>query len=505
MNHHARFSRQFAVATMLSLAVSIFFLRYLWSLSLGNGDELFFSTGAGRFEIGEGSREQWRDFFSWLWWEHTGRTADWISGAIYYFGPDAGRWMASILAALSAGVITWCLHRLSRYMNVIHSQEVVMAPISMLTLLFSYSATGLKPLANLTMYSAAVANYLIPSALIFVVITITLTAKKLPALYSASVIGLFVASMHEQAAAVLLILAVIFVVRGPSKWPLTHRILSSLIVGSGIIEMFSAPGLHAKLARVATVEPETALSMPRKVITTFYTFGAYYSIPGLLISVVVAFYLISYTRVSKHKRWSWALLGGLFLSTTIWATSIFFPNLNSQSPPQVINGAACIVMVTIWLVTPLISTNQAVRFGFILLSAAAASLAIPAAAGLSAVRVLNFPIVFLLGFILWNAQSVVGAAILNTGLQRQRLTRVLSRLLIPAILIFISIWVMVHSVVAFRANYDPGIADLKKQAANCKSELCPATDPLLPYPQAKAGYGNHNYANTSNVLEWLGK
>ncbi|WP_222566257.1 hypothetical protein [Actinomyces sp. HMSC065F11] len=504
MNPFATSERGLLKALVISTIPIALFLRYLWSLSLGNGDELFFSTAAGTFDIGQGTWAQWSDFFYWLWWEHTGRTADWISGAIYLLGDGVGRWLASILATLSAGIITWCLYRLSKYFGLAPTPPAIAVPVSLLTLLFSYSAAGLTPLVNLTFYSAAVANYFVPGALIFAVLTMAMVSNKTSTLYLASIIGSITATMHEQAAIILLVLVILLVVADPQRRPLQHRLISSLIVLAGVVEMFLSPGLHAKLTRVAAAQPEVVTSVPHKILITFYTFGAYYSIMGLLTSALVVAYLVAYICQSRQTVSSWILIVVLGISTTVWLTGIRQLGIESPFSSHTLNGLACIVMVITWLITPLISNSNAVRFGSVLLIAAGGSLAIPAAAGLSAVRVLNFPIIFLMGFQLWTMHLGVHAAT-TSSFNKMNVKQFLTSAAIPTALLVLSMLAIINTTIAFEANSKPGLEDLTKQDIACSQARCPAQDPQIPYPKAFAGYGNHDYASTRSVLEWLGQ
>lgn len=504
MNRSASYNNRFLVALTFSVVISAFYLRYLWSLSLGNGDELLFATGGGRFRIGEGSLAQWADFLSYIWLEHNGRTADWIASAVYFFGADAGRWIISILTPLTVGVITLCLYKLGEAFGLSSKVSVIVAPLSMLTLLFSYSAVGLKSLANLTMYSAAVANYFVPSALIFVVLTIAVTAQKSTVLYLGSILGFIAATTHEQAATVLLVLVALFLFFGPKRWSLRQKLISSLIVLSGVAEMFLAPGLHAKLTKVSTARTDLDVALPRKIVNTIAEFGTFYSIMGVLTSAIVAVYLISYIRMSRYLHLSWTFLVVLLLSTTVWLLTALDPTLIFPSEAQIINGLAGIVMMATWLVTPLLSNLKAVRFGSVLLFSAAASLLIPAAAGLAGVRGFNFPIIFLLSFQIWNiylSANPRGAASSVEHYQRNRLPY---RLLLPSVLLLLSVWVIAGATIAFQSNFEPGVEALKEQDANCTEAICRLENLELPYPDAKAGYGKHDYSNTSSVIQWLG-
>ncbi|MDK7733847.1 hypothetical protein QP568_06035 [Propionimicrobium lymphophilum] len=499
-------TRNLFVVLGLAAIPTTIFLRYLWSLSLGNGDELFFSTGAGRFEVSEGSPSQWADFFSWLWWKHTGRTADWLSGSVYFFGAKDGRWIISILTVLSATTITWCLHRLSTIYYHSKSASIYwVAPVSLLTLLFSYSCTSLYPLANLTMYSAAVCNYLVPSALICSVLTFGLIAQRTAALYGAAVIGSIAATMHEQAAATLAVLAVLFVIIGSSKWPILHRFGCATIIFSGVIEMFLAPGLHSKLARFSTSSPEIPISMPNKLITTFYAFGVYFPFLGAVISTIIALYLICFIRLSQKRFWSIALLGLLSVSFATWVLSLLFFALKHSTGSQTIIGLSCMAMMAVWLVTPLLSHSKPIRFGTLIFLCAASSLAIPAAAGLGAIRVFNYPVIFFLIFQIWTAYIIVGNPSELFGHGGTATRHFSKKWLLPVVYLLMSAWVMGWSLIALQENYVPGVTNLEIQDASCLQENCPAADPNLPHPSAMSGYGEHDYANTDAVLEWLEK
>lgn len=497
---YSRTHASFLAALGLTTASVTLFLRYLWSLSLGNGDELFFSTGAGDFNVPQGTMKQWASFFSWLWWEHTGRTADWLSGAVYFFGDEEGRWIVSLLTALSAATITWCLYYLFHKLYRVSMGAWILGPISVLSMLFAYSTLSLTPLANLTMYSAAVCNYLVPASLIFFSITLATTSKGLASLYAASILGGLTATMHEQAAAVLAVLSLFFIVYGTPRFSLPHRIFTSAIVFVGVVEMFFAPGLHAKLNRVASVAPETPIPITQKLLTSFHGFGIYFPLLGLFMSAVIACYLFSFIQNQNNKRLPKLLLGLLAISTGGWAFSVFTHLLKLPFASVSSSGFACMVMMTVWLITPLLSPRPHIRWGAVLLIAAAASLAIPAAAGLSAVRVYNYPLIFFFAFFTWSGFNALNHLEENPS----RSTRILTSVLFTA-LTLMTLWVIGHAFVAFQANYAPGVEDLERQESICQSNICPAVDPTLPYQSALSGYGEHDYASTDAVLEWLEK
>lgn len=497
-------NQRFTTALLVSIVSTIFFLRYLWSLSLGNGDELFFSTGAGAFNVPDGTLAQWKEFFAWLWWEHTGRTADWLSGAVYFFGDEEGRWIVSTLTAVSAGVITWCLRRFHDYYRGDSSDSWFVAPIALLALLFAYAVRSLISLVNFTMYSAAVCNYLVPTAVIFVVVYIALTTQSLLALYTAAFLAALTATMHEQAAAVLAFLAFLFILHRRSQWALSHRLGTSLLTFAGVIEMFLSPGLHAKLARVAAVAPPTPKPLPHKLAETFYGFSVHFPSLGLLMSIVIAGYLIHTIRRNPQAWWNTALLLGLCLSTAVWRICMAAFALSHPIGSKKTIVLSCMLMMVIWLLAPLMSPEKLARAGTLLLLSAAVSLAIPAAAGLSAVRVYNYPLVFLISFLIWTIFLLVSAR--KTCHRTDNAFRIsVAAVLLSGVLLFTSLWVIAQATIAFQSNFEPGLADLKMQEDHCQQTLCPAQDPALPYPPAMSGYGEHDYASVDAVLEWIEK
>lgn len=494
-------TRHFALALVGTSLLVTLVLRYLWALSLGNGDELFFSTGAGAFNVPEGSWSQWGEFFSWLWWEHTGRTADWLSGAVYFFGDEEGRWIVSALTAFSAASITWSLHRLYIRDVTVSSRVWLIAPVAILSFVFSYSTKTLTALANLTMYSAAVSNYLVPTALIFIVITAVLTSEKTSTLYVHALLAGLVATMHEQAAAVLAVLVCVFLIFASERWSFPHRLGSSLVVLAGVVEMFMAPGLHAKLNRVAEASQAVPPSLPHKLVASFSSFGVYFPFLGILISIVTATYLIIFIRSNIRRSLAIGMLVTLCLSTFVWLVYLAAVIARLSFASKKIVGAACIIMMLMWLVTPLLSASKTVQFSSLLMLCAAGSFSIPAAAGLGAVRVYNYPVIFFIAFLVW---SIYLAAYPPCGETTPPGRPVLSALLATCLLVM-SIWVLTQATIAFRANYAPGLQDLEKQDSQCTLEICQAKDPAIPYPPAMSGYGDHDYASTASVLEWIEK
>ena len=268
------------------------------------------------------------------------------------------------------------------------------APISLLTLLFSYSATNLQSLVNLTMYSAAMCNYFVPSALIFVVLILVLTTEKTLYLYAAAAVGFIAATMHEQSAAILAVLCLLLLIIGPQRWHIIHRSAAVLIVVAGIIEMFMAPGLQNKLSRVAAAAPEAPVSLPRRLVTTFYGFSVYFPLTAIMISAILVIYLIYYIRSSLHPHWGIILLVSLSFTTLLWSLCRVLLFLDSPASSQALTGLFCMLMMIVWVVVPLLSSEKSVRFGSVIFLCAASSMAIPAAAGLGAVRVFNFPVIF---------------------------------------------------------------------------------------------------------------
>lgn len=498
-------SQRFSAALVASFLVNTLFLRLLWSYSLGNGDELFFSTGGGRFNVSDGTVTQWAELLSYIWWEHNGRTIDWLSAAVYFFGEDAGRWIASVITTLSAAIIVWCIHRLVTFSHPEKRIPVLIAPIAISSILFSYSTLSLAPLANLTMYSASSVNYLVPSCMLMLAVTLVTTGHKLSSLYLGAVIALLTATMHEQSAVMVAALMLVLLFAGSKRWKLQHRLAASLIAVFGVAEIFLSPGLHNKLDRAAALVSQEAVSLPRKVVTTFYAFGMYFPLLGLTVSAVIFFYLIRFSISDRYRTLSISLLTTLTLSTALWILETALLLVSSPLGSQTLAGLSCITMMTSWILTPLLASSPAIRFGSLFFLSAAASLAIPAATGLGAVRVFNYSIIFFITFLLWS--TMIGSDELphmGESSSSYRADSSASIVLLTA-LALMSAWVMTRAWTAFEANYDPGLESLIHQATQCNKSVCPAIDPQLPYPDALSGYGDHDYASTEAVLEWLEK
>lgn len=495
---HAR--RPTTIVFGLSFLLITLLLRYLWSLSLGNRDEIFFSTGAGRFEIGAGSLSQWGEFFSWIWWEHTGRTADWLSGTIYLFGAEAGKWLVSILTATSIGAIVWCFQRLLSIFYAAPKRPLLTIPIAMLALLFSYSYSDLKLQSNLTTYSAAVCNYIVPTALVIIAITLVLTGSRTYHLYSAAIIGFAAATMHEQAATVVATLAVLLFVLGPTRWSRLHRFISSALMFLGVLEMFMAPGLRTKLDRASSAIDHASDPVIFKIIRTFSTYGEYFPVIIVLVSGVLVFQLLR-TAFDTGRKISVSLLALVILgSSVLWGVSFKFPDLDFGVDPYILSGTSCGITMIAWLVAPLFARTQATRFGSVILLCAAASMAIPAVAGLSQnLRVFNYPSLFLIAFLIWS--MFTGSQFFgknNTGVQISGIATAI----LATILLLVSINVTLRVVTAFHENYAIGLEDLQRQQAACTHVHCLATNPDVPHPRALSGYSGNEDINY--VLEWIG-
>lgn len=487
---------------LLSSIAASGFLRYLWSLSLANGDELFFSNGAGSFSTPSRAWSEWRSFFSWLWWEHTGRTADWLSGMFYFFGVSSGKWIASLCASLSAALIVWSLYRLHRVFRPHRQPHAVFVPLGVFALIFVYAFDTLVALVNLTMYSAAVANYLVPSALICLVITLIVENRSASSVYAAAFLACLTATMHEQAAAVLAVLAVIYMLKSARLHPLHTRLFVTGLTSLGVLEMFLAPGLHHKLGRVAANASEPPSPLWQKVRNSLFSFGFYF--PTLVFLLTAAVIVLVIVAVRKKERVQAHVALGVLsvVCTAAWFLMFQYYVASPADSLKWILTLALALTLSTWIVIPLMSRTPWMAAGAIFIVCAASSIAIPAAAGLGAVRVFNYPVIFAICFLLWTLMGIESRQISILTPRSFRREILLARLL-ATVLIVLTALTMVHSVIAFRANYTPGVALLQQQRQQCDQQICPAIDPVLPYPDALSGYGDHDYAGVEAVLNWI--
>lgn len=475
-------------------------LRYLWSLSLANGDELFFSNGAGTLNSSTASTLEWWNFITWLWWEHTGRTADFLSAFVYFWGISSGKWIASILASASSLLIVLCLERLHVQLYPSRSIPLIFIPFGVGTLLFLPAADTLLATANLTLYSAAVSNYLVPTALTLLAIRLVVVNPSLSRLITSSAIGGVTATMHEQSAAMHIVLVTVFLMTGCSSLTLRSRALASVFPLMGAAEMLFSPGLHNKLAKVALSQPATdGPSLLGKFSATFFGIGIYYPLVLTLISLVIVLSVL-------HKKSKTGYLVRVFLLLSILALLIsvgsFFLHPSEVSLRAV--SLSAFLLLTCWVLSALLDNSYAGRLGLLFLVLAATSLSIPAVSGLSAIRVFNFTMLFSIVFLIWNVLVLFSRGSLSMPTDyTHHLVRNTKRVLPFILVASMTIIGFGKTLIAFQENYDPGIAALRQQHAVCSAALCRAIDPSVPYQRAVSGYGNHDYADIERVLQWI--
>lgn len=504
-------SRSRTTATVLIgiyMLLMTLFLRYLWSLSLANGDELFFSTARGSFPIGEGTARQWADFLSWLWWEHTGRTADWLSAAIYFGGASSGKWLSSFISAACSATVALSLGHLGAFYA---KRKVLTPPLFLLgttSIILAPGVDTLNALANYTMYSAAVINYLVPVTLIILALRVYLTSH---AQWRASIAGLLAgvsATMHEQAAATVIVLCLLALAIRPATTSLRQRVTFAALGLAGSVEMFLAPGLHNKLARAAVNVASPGPSLPQRLATVLYAFGAYFPLTAVMITAA-ALALFTYRMRQSSRGWPTVTI----IVVTILATALWFFAARWQytqigttefSPTvKIFLILAGTLMMVSWVVLPLLGAETHVGSGALFTACAAASFTIPAAAGLSAVRVFTYPVLFGLCLILW-AIMVPRAHHAESGGGPDRAASSL-RLATATLLGFSTVTAAVNLFLSLNANFQPGLEALHTQRAECQEEKCAAQElNNLPYPAIFSGYGDHLYCDVSGVLEWMG-
>lgn len=478
-----------AAATVL---VTTLVLRVLWAYSLANGDELFFSNGAGHFDNSQATWAQWYDFMAWLWLEHTGRTADWLSGAIYMWGIGTGKWLTSLLTAGSATLIAVSLTRLHSYAHSAKASAVAI-PVSVAVLLFLPAFDTLTAPVNLTMYSAAVCNYLVPSALIIFALTLVIENRSRASHLAASLLAALTATMHEQSALIIIVLVLLYLVATAGQ-PLGVRILASILPLAGAAEMFLAPGLAHKLNR-ATVITEDSRSLVSKLASSLLAYSSSYPAVSVLVSLFLVVTIALCTRLALKR----AVLASFGAAILIWVLSLgLFVVLKSDLGKGLLVLSTALLLLS-WLVVSWLAETSRQRIGFLLLLISATAFGLPAAAGLVQIRVFNFTIIFILSFVAW---SVIRLSHCARAHRRHRALAMSSTVLI-AITVLAAATGMIKLLVSFSANYEPGIQHLTEQDQACSQELCPAVDPPLPYQRALSGYGDHDYADTHRVLEWI--
>lgn len=476
-------------------------LRYLWSYSLANGDELFFSNGAGNLDSADASADQWLSFMSWLWWEHTGRTADWLSALVYVWGISPGKWIASVLAAASASLIVLCLYQLHIHFSEVSTSRLTFIPLGVLALLFLPAADTLLSAANLTMYSAAVSNYLVPTSLIITILTMVVVNPTSTRLTIASLLGAVAGTLHEQSAAMIIVLVIALIAFGENLAPLRTRVFVSLLPLAGALEMFLSPGLHSKLSKVALAQsPMGAPSLSVKVATSFYGLGVYYPLLIALISITLAITLSHQNPGIRERRTAAATIA---LSVAfLFTVAAFF--LWSSSLTQFAVSASTFILIVEWAVALYQLETHTRTMGFLFFLLAMTSLSIPALSGLSAIRVYNYTILLSLILVLWLLMMLGEPVSPTPCVAPASSTKVKQKSLLVALIIaLLSMTGMGKVVVAFHDNYSPGLADLQHQQSACNALLCQAEDPVLPYQRAISGYGDHDYADVERVIEWI--
>lgn len=425
------------------------FFRVVWTFSLANGDEFFFSTLKGRTIPGQYSFTEFTEFLRFLWVEHTGRSADWLSTAVYFFGLDTGLWIVSFLTSFSVCLIAYSVYRFLRFYapKKPHFLMAATAIVCAVFAVFTPAYMHTNYVSNLLLYSAAVCNYLVVVALLVYVWALTSVSNRRKDWFLASVLVFLAGTTHEQAAVAVISLVGLTLI---SRWKHTPRKRLFFYTFSGLCGaaiMLLSPGLHNKLA-VASTSVTATDNMLAKIKFSLRALQIQYQ------NLVVSLFIMG--------------VAGLIL--------IY---LNRQSAPKL--RQTIVPLLTLTAVT-------------------VATLSIPLASGVGQIRVFHYPI--LLGGVAASIAFCLGAASLRPG--KKKLTYFLPLFLTLLTLTGYAVLGAHNTFASQYYNYPAGRAQLLEQIKNCSQPVCLVTDPQnLPVKFAFSGYGEHDYVNTRNLQLWL--
>lgn len=435
---------------LVGLLITLF-MRYVWTFSLANGDEFFFAGLKNTGQIGNYSAADLQAFLHFLWFEHTGRTADFVSTFVYYFGFSSGKWIVSALTGFSISLIAYSLTRAWQvYASKAPYSRIYSSAAILLVLFAVYAPAALNTayVSNLLVYSAAICNYLIYVALLTYAWSLTLTAERFSTWVAPGLLLFLVGSSHEQAAlaVITLVLLTCFLrFRNASKLGLVF--FSSLGFFGAALMLFS-PGLANKLSRAgAGVTAGDPIWV--KALKSLYALAAQYLyLPLFILLLGVAGLLVIYrqnTNTSKRR------------ATGPLAASISFTLV------------------------------------------AADTLSVPLASGVGQIRVFHYPM--LLGALAAGFSFYLGFEIISPN----RLRHSLALVALSLFLVFGALGLK-HTYDSQVLNFPSGYAQLQQQIANCPQAECMLTDPTgLPVKHGFSGYGEHEYAHTDFMRQWLAK
>ncbi|MDO5060369.1 MAG: hypothetical protein Q4D73_01915 [Actinomycetaceae bacterium] len=393
------------------------------------------------------------DFFVFLWSEHTGRTADWLSTLVYFFGFSTGRWITSALTALSIVLIAMSIYRVSRVFFATRINATAVALVATLVSVFAVAAPAVFQTAyvsNLLVYSAAICNYLVIVALLCWVWALGLTAVAPSGWLFGAGLAFLIGTSHEQAAIAVVTLTVglAWVRRKDFSKVLLATLPVAALVGAAC--MFLSPGLHQKLART-NLDQNLSQGLLGK---------AKASLKALFV---------------QFENYPYLLLALGILGLVIVAVVFFF----AQTPPAA-------------------PTAHPVAAILLLAVVATATMSIPLGSGTGQIRVFNYPIL-LAG--LAAAVSICFAILLI------RTNSIRWLLLSGSVLLFTFYGGggLTHTFWSQYENYPAGREQLVKQIKACPQSSCILTDPSnLPVRHAFSGYGDNEYATTADLRLWLG-
>lgn len=388
------------------------------------------------------------DFLHFLWFEHTGRTADFLSTFVYYFGFDAGKWIVSALTGFSVSLIAFSLYRswlvFSPSRMLPKSSGWVALTVSLFAL-FSPAVLNTAYISNLLVYSAAICNYLVFVALLTYAWSLSLTASSLNSWLVPAGLVFVVGTSHEQASlSVITLVFLAFVFRFSTSSKLGLAVFAGAgLVGSAL--MLGSPGLANKLGR-ASAALNHQQGLISKATNSLYALAAQYHLLPVFILVVG---LVSLLLISKHQ-----LARGISVSGPFYA---------------------------------------AVAFALL----AAATLSIPLASGVGQVRVFHYPLI--LGALAGGYAYYLGAVVLCAGQRSSLGTKIL--ILVFCVLAVFGAFRTYNSQVR---NFPLGEVQLLEQIDSCPIEDCMLVDLTgLPVHHGFSGYGEHDYAHTGYMTLWL--
>lgn len=476
--------------------------RVFWMFSLGNGDELLFSSAGGVAPPGQATYEQWGAFAWKVWAVLSGRTADWLSSFVYISSVSNGKWIASILAAGSSTLLAASLYRLHRVFHPETHLSLLFIPVTASAFAFLPAFDTVNGTANLTMYSAAVCNYTVPASLILFSVTLVVENSTTGSVLLGSFFGALAATMHEQAAIAMLLLSLIYLLRGASLQRLGVRVASVVIVAFGASVMFLSPGLHDKLGRVESEVVAVGPSLASKAANTFHAFGLYFPATGLLVSFAMIITFATMTsRVSARIRK--IVIIAIAIENFVWAVLIVIHLLTRSDITFVLLALSTLFLFSTWLAIAALTTVPWQRVTFLLLLCAAVTFAIPAAAGLGGIRAYNYPLLFFIAILAWTVANVCAEQpALSLAKEPATSPRKLGLTLFGLVALFSAVGALKIGF-TMTQNYAVGLADLQRQGEECRQSLCFAVDPPLPYPHAHSGYGEHDYAGIEAALLWV--